>query len=80
MKDYIYAAYAIEEFIEHATPVDVPEACRMLNEFWKKYCEVDVEIFWLVRFTRHNHGAKGAWASLDHMLRTKLKDWDRDCV
>lgn len=77
MKDYVIAAQAIDEFIDLATPESVDIICKKLDEFWKSYCEVDVTVLWLVRFTRHNHAAKGTWASLDYKLRAKLKQWKK---
>lgn len=77
MKDYVMAARAIDEFIDLATPESVAGICKQLDEFWKTYCEIDVEILWFLRFTRHDHGAKGAWASLDYKLRCKLKEWGK---
>lgn len=74
MKDYIIAAERLEALIELATNEDVPRICEQLNSFWKSYCETDVQIFWFVRWTRHNHAAKGAWTRLDYCLRCKLKE------
>jgi len=76
MKEYVNEANRIKTHIEQITPDDVQETCKLLDYFWKSFCEVDVEILWLIRYTRHDHGAKGAWADLDYRLRIKLKEWD----
>lgn len=74
MKNYIIAAQALEEFIEVATPESVNVLCKMLDDFWKSYCETDVYFLWVIRWTRHDHAAKGAWTSLNYKLRHKIKE------
>ena len=74
MRDYIHYALEIEERINCATLDTVESVCRSLDDFWKKYCEVDVTFFFFLRWTRHDHAAKGMWATLDYQLRQRLKE------
>jgi len=75
MKPYIYTAMLLDDFIERLSPDDVQQACRMLDEFWRQFCEIDVTVLWLVRYTKHDHAAKGSWASLNHKLQRKIESW-----
>ena len=74
MKEYIKAAENLDDLIRFLTPEDVDSACKLMDRFWKDFCETDVQVFWFVRWTRHDHAAKGAWAQLDFKLRNRLKE------
>lgn len=73
MQDFVRVSKEIEEFLEAVTEDNITEACKMMDEFWKAYCEVTVTFF-VLSWTLHNHAAKGAWGRLDHILRQRLKD------
>lgn len=75
MKPYIKAAERLEQLIDMVTPATASDVCALLDEFWKKYCEINVRVCWILTFTRHNHAAKDAWGNLDHKLRRKLKEF-----
>ena len=75
MLDFVTASKEIEKFIETVTEDTVSDACNMLDDFWQTHCETTVTFLFFVTWTRHNHAAKGAWATLDHKLRQKLKSF-----
>lgn len=79
MKDYIKASRDIEQFIENVTCDTIPTACNMLNDFWQRYCEVNVKFLFFLNWTKHNHAAKGAWADLDYKLRQQIKRLSYRC-
>jgi hypothetical protein len=74
MQNYVVAAIMIEETINSTEPGSFEEACQQLDMFWRTYCEVTIDVLWLVCYTRHNHAAKSTWARLDYMLSQRLRN------
>lgn len=72
MKDLLEDSLLIHDLIDQAEyGVDLTHCAYHLNQFWRDHCVVKVTFLKIFKRTKHNHAAKGAWASLMHKYREK---------